>query len=181
MHIPEGDIFEYSVAMTPSRPTRQRAANCACAIVTITTPGSIESELSAKTLRNLLEDAGHTVLREAAVKNTHRAIKREIELLGADSLIQSVFTTGGTGIGANDITLEAISPILTKQLDGFGHLFTALVDHSGVCDVLCSRALAGVLDRTAIFCLPHERKVVERTMERLILPHLVMIVNSITE
>ena len=67
--------------------------------------------------------------------------------------IQFIFTTGGTGLGPRDRTVEAVKEILdreasgiTEAMRGFGQQRTAVA--------MLSRAVAGVLGKTLIVTLP---------------------------
>ena len=72
----------------------------------------------------------------------------------ADEDIEVVITTGGTGFTGRDSTPEALAPIFDKHIEGFGELFRQLsYDEIGTSTVQ-SRCLAGLANRTAIFCLP---------------------------
>jgi len=68
--------------------------------------------------------------------------------------IDMIFTTGGTGIGTRDITIETIEPLFEKQLDGFGEIFRAKSYDELGSGAILSRATAGVYKNTLIFSMP---------------------------
>lgn len=72
----------------------------------------------------------------------------------ADTRVEAVLTTGGTGITGRDGTPEAVRPLLDKEIDGFGAMFRFLTYASIGTSTLQSRAVAGVANGTLVFCLP---------------------------
>jgi molybdenum cofactor biosynthesis protein B len=71
-----------------------------------------------------------------------------------DKKIDVIFTTGGTGIGSRDITVETISLIFEKELTGFGEIFRAETYKELGSGAILSRATAGVYKKTLIFAMP---------------------------
>ena len=72
----------------------------------------------------------------------------------ADTAIDGVLITGGTGFTGRDSTPEAILPLLDKEMPGFGELFRAIsVTEIGTAG-LQSRAFAGLANATFLFALP---------------------------
>ncbi len=68
--------------------------------------------------------------------------------------VDAVVTTGGTGISPRDVTIEAVKPLVEKELEGFGEIFRYL-SYKEVGDrAMLTRVFAGVLDGKAVFCLP---------------------------
>ena len=65
-----------------------------------------------------------------------------------------ILTTGGTGFSGRDTTPEALAPLFDKVIEGFGETFRALSLAEIGSSTLQSRALAGLANRTAIFCMP---------------------------
>ena len=90
----------------------------------------------------------------------------------ADSAIQVVLTTGGTGLTGRDGTPEAVRALLDKEIEGFGELFRTLSYEEIHTSTMQSRALAGVANGTYIFCLPGSRGACKTGWERLIEPQL---------
>ena len=72
----------------------------------------------------------------------------------ADSEVQVVISTGGTGLTGRDGTPEAIRPLFDKEIEGFGELFRVLSFNDIGSSSLQSRATAGVANGTYIFVLP---------------------------
>lgn len=97
------------------------------------------------------------------------------EVTGSLQHVDAVVTTGGTGITPSDMTIEAIEPILTKKLDGFGEIFRAKSYDQVGSHAILSRAIAGLLGDKAIFCLPGSPKAVELGAEMVkdVLQHVV--------
>ncbi|MBB5016432.1 bifunctional molybdenum cofactor biosynthesis protein MoaC/MoaB [Rehaibacterium terrae] len=89
-----------------------------------------------------------------------------------DDGIDLVLCTGGTGLGARDITPEALAALGGRTIDGLGDLFR---DASAAYTPLAwlSRATAVLCRRTLILALPGSPKAVREGMEILapILPH----------
>ncbi|MFO7966992.1 MAG: MogA/MoaB family molybdenum cofactor biosynthesis protein [Archaeoglobaceae archaeon] len=97
------------------------------------------------------------------------------QVTGSMQHVDAVVTTGGTGITPSDLTIEAIEPILTKKLDGFGEIFRLKSYDQVGSSAILSRALAGLLGDKAIFCLPGSPKAAELGAEMVegVLQHVV--------
>lgn len=88
--------------------------------------------------------------------------------------IDFVFTTGGTGIGARDITVETVSAMLDKQLPGIMEFIRVKYGKEKP-NALLSRGVAGVMGKTIVYTLPGSVKAVSeylseitKTMEHLL-------------
>ncbi|HEY5962373.1 MAG TPA: molybdenum cofactor biosynthesis protein MoaE [Polyangiaceae bacterium] len=84
----------------------------------------------------------------------------------------AVFLTGGTGIGPRDVTVEAVAPLLERQLDGFGERFREMSWQTIGTRALLSRAIAGTVGNTVIFAVPGSPHAVRLALEELIIPLL---------
>lgn len=67
---------------------------------------------------------------------------------------------GGTGVAPRDVTIEAIFPILEKELPGFGELFRFKTFHEVGTISMMTRTIAGVVNETVIICLPGSQNAV---------------------
>ncbi len=95
---------------------------------------------------------------------------------GADVIL----TTGGTGIGGRDITIETIQPLFNKELNGFGEIFRYESYKEIGTGTISSRATAGVYNRTIIVAMPGSPNAVETGL-KIILPELGHLVKHVNE
>jgi molybdenum cofactor biosynthesis protein B len=121
----------------------------------------------------MLAQAGHTICGRRVVRDDTVSIASAVEIAseGMDDP-EVIVITGGTGITSRDRTPEAVRPLLSKEMPGFGEVFRQLSwDEVGPASVL-SRAFAGVMGRTLIFALPGSVNAVRLAMDKLIVPEL---------
>jgi len=86
-----------------------------------------------------------------------------------------IFTTGGTGIGPRDITVETVSPLLKKEIPGIME-FIRIKYGNEKPNALISRGVAGILGNSLIYTLPGSVKAVEEYMTEILktLEHTVL-------
>jgi len=77
-----------------------------------------------------------------------------------------VFTTGGTGIGERDITVETVSGMLDKQLPGIMELIRVKYGMEKP-NALLSRGVAGTMGKTMVYTLPGSVKAVTEYMAEI--------------
>jgi molybdopterin adenylyltransferase len=148
-----------------------------CAVLTISDTRALETDVSGRTIVELLEAAGHVVAKRQILRDEPADVYDAVvsQLGGVDAIV----TTGGTGITARDSTYEAIAGVLEKRLDGFGELFRFLSYQEIGSAAMLSRATAGVARGTAIFILPGSENAVRLGMTKLILPELGHVVREL--
>lgn len=111
-------------------------------------------DVSGKVLIERLEKAGHVLHVKQIVPDDIYQVRSVVSQWIADSDIDVILTTGGTGVTGRDGTPEAIQPLLDKVLDGFGEVFRMISFQTIKTSTMQSRAIAGVANGTYIFCLP---------------------------
>ena len=105
-------------------------------------------------MQEAIENDGHELVDRKIVVDDIYQMRAIASSWIADEDVEVVITTGGTGFTGRDSTPEALAPIFDKHIEGFGELFRQLsYDEIGTSTVQ-SRCLAGLANRTAIFCLP---------------------------
>jgi molybdenum cofactor biosynthesis protein B len=125
-----------------------------------------------KLLGDLLRAAGFTITSHAVLREDLDRIQDAVKVLIAARDAQAIVMTGGTGIAPRDRTIEAVTPLLEKTLDGFGEAFRRLSwDQIGPRGIL-SRAVAGVARGVVVIALPGSPKAVQLAVEALIAPTL---------
>lgn len=91
-----------------------------------------------------------------------------------------VFTTGGTGIGLRDITVDVIKPMLDKEIPGIMDMIRMKYGMEKP-NALISRSVAGIMHKTMVFTLPGSVKAVNEYMAEItkVLRHLVLMLYGI--
>lgn len=77
-----------------------------------------------------------------------------------------IFTTGGTGIGPRDITVDVVSPMLEKEIPGIMELIRVKYGMDKP-NALLSRGVAGIIGKSLIFTLPGSVKAVNEYMTEI--------------
>ena len=96
------------------------------------------------------------------------------KLEAASKKYNIIFTTGGTGIGPRDITVETVRPLLDKEIPGVME-FIRMKYGSVKPNALLSRGVAGVMGKSLIYTLPGSVRAVEEYMTEILktLKHLI--------
>ncbi len=104
---------------------------------------------------------------------------REI-LQQAKNTYDFIFTTGGTGIGPRDITVDVVRPFLDKEIPGIMDMIRVKYGMEKP-NALISRSIAGLYDNTMVFTLPGSVKAVNEYMAEItkILRHLLLMLYGI--
>ena len=124
------------------------------AVLTVSDTRSEETDTSGGLLVERLIAAGHELADRTIVTDDVEAIRSQVEAWAEDEGVDVILTTGGTGFAPRDVTPEAVRPLFRREMDGFSVVFhQASLGTVGV-STLQSRAFAGQIDDTFVFCLP---------------------------
>lgn len=124
------------------------------AVLTVSDSRTEETDTSGRLLAERLVAAGHELAGKAIVADEVEAIRDRVRAWVADPQIDLILATGGTGFAPRDVTPEAVKPLFRREMDGFSVLFhKASLGTVGV-STLQSRAFAGQIEDTFVFCLP---------------------------
>jgi molybdopterin adenylyltransferase len=77
-----------------------------------------------------------------------------------------IFTTGGTGIGPRDITVETVKPLLSKEIPGIMELIRVKYGMEKP-NALLSRGVAGIIGNAVIYTLPGSLKAVNEYLTEI--------------
>ena len=124
------------------------------AVLTISDTRNEDTDTSGAYLVEAITGAGHQLADKVIVIDDVYKIRAILSKWIADESIQSIITTGGTGFSGRDSTPEAASVLFDKHVEGFGELFRQLSYQEIGVSTIQSRALAGLANNTAIFCVP---------------------------
>ncbi len=142
------------------------------AVLTVSDTRTLETDKSGALAAEQLESAGHRVAARVIVKDDAPAIRGQVAGWIADDAVDAVITTGGTGITGRDVTPDALAPLVSKAIPGFGELFRMLSYADIGTSTIQSRAEASLCGTTLVFALPGSTGAVRLAMEKIILPQL---------
>jgi len=123
-------------------------------VLTVSDTRSKKDDSSGDLLSNALQEVGHTLFERSIVKDDIYQIRAALSVWVANPQIQAIIVTGGTGFSGRDSTPEAVNILFDKHIEGFGELFRQVSYDEIGSSTIQSRALAGLANNTAIFCLP---------------------------
>ncbi len=147
-----------------------RAINIA--VLTVSDTRTPETDTSGDVLQLGVETAGHKVTQRAIVVDDIYKIRACVSQWIADEQVHAILITGGTGFTARDSTPEAMIPLFDKEIDGYGELFRSLSYEDIGTSTIQSRSIAGVANRTVIFCMPGSPNACKTAWSKIICPQL---------
>ena len=124
------------------------------AVLTVSDTRTRDTDTSGQFLEDALLEAGHNLADRTIVIDDIYRIRAVLSAWIADPDMHSILVTGGTGFSGRDSTPEAVLPLFDKTIEGFGDVFRALSFEEIGSSTVQSRALAGLANRTAVFCMP---------------------------
>lgn len=141
-------------------------------VLTVSDTRTLETDSSGALIVAELGGAGHQIVERKIVTDDTELVKGQLRTWIADEGVDVVLTTGGTGITARDVTPDALAPLVTKWLPGFGELFRWLSYAEIGAATIQSRAEAGLCETTLVFCLPGSTGAIRLALEKILLPQL---------
>ena len=155
--------------MTKGHPRDQKAETVFALLVTSDTR-TVDTDETGRLAKRLIEAAGHRVGLYDLVPNDASKIGGWIKKSLDSRDVRVIVTSGGTGVGAKDKTVDTVQGVFEKTLPGFGeHMRRLSYEEVGLPGVW-SRSTAGVAGDKLIFCLPGSKGAVRTALEKIILP-----------
>jgi molybdenum cofactor biosynthesis protein B len=142
------------------------------AVLVVSDTRTLETDTSGKLACDLLAEAGHNVVTREVVTDNRDKVRSKLEEWIADPGVDVIIATGGTGVTPRDITPEAMAPLVTKPIPGFGELFRYLSYSEIGTSTIQSRAEAAVCGATYVFLLPGSSGAVRTGMTKIVLSQL---------
>lgn len=141
-------------------------------VLTVSDTRTLADDRSGQLASELLEQAGHQVVEREIVRDEVEAIRAVLRRWIASPRVDVIVTTGGTGVTARDVTPEAVAPLVTKPIPGFGELFRWLSYQEIGTSTVQSRCEAALCETTYLFVLPGSPGAVRTAMEKILLQQL---------
>ncbi len=139
-------------------------------LITVSDTRARDDDASGRLMREGIIARGHRVLASTLVADDVAAIRAAVwEMLVLPGM-DVVLLSGGTGFSPRDLTVEAVTPLFERHVEGFGELFRMLSFQQVGAAAMLSRAAAGLVRDRAVFLLPGSPKAVSLALESLILP-----------
>lgn len=124
------------------------------AILTVSDSRDLAQDRSGDVLVDRLMAAGHELADRRILPDERDQIADLLRDWCADSSIDVVISTGGTGLTGRDVTVEAHRDVYEKEIDAFGTIFTIVSMQKIGTSAVQSRATGGVANGTYLFALP---------------------------
>jgi molybdenum cofactor biosynthesis protein B len=124
------------------------------AVLTVSDTRTAQTDKSGDLLAERLTGAGHALAGRAIVPDEIDRIGDQVRAWAADDATDVIIATGGTGFASRDVTPEAVRPLFRREMDGFATVFHRASLSTVGLSTLQSRACAGQIGDTFIFCLP---------------------------
>ncbi len=141
-------------------------------ILTVSTTRGLKDDKSGHWMARRAEREGHRVAAHHVVPDEAHSIAETLGIIIDAHQPHAIIVTGGTGIAAADVTIEAVRPLFAKELTAFGPLFAQLSFEQIDSAAIMSRATAGIVGQTVVFCLPGSLNACKLACQALIFPEL---------
>ena len=138
-------------------------------------------DASGDLIVKILRENGHRVTMRRIIPDDKEQIQRVLMRALKSRKVDAIIFSGGTGVSPNDVTIEAVKPMLDKEIPGFGEIFRFLSYKKIGSAAILTRALAGTCRGKAIFCLPGSPNSVSLALEKLIIPEVGHIIKHARE
>ena len=142
------------------------------AVLTVSDTRTIETDTSGKLIVDRLTEVGHRIAAHEIVIDSELKIRAKLAQWIADDGVDVIIATGGTGVTPRDVTPEALAPLVTKHIPGFGELFRWVSYEEIGASTIQSRADAALCVSTYVFLLPGSTGGVRTGLEKILIPQL---------
>lgn len=145
----------------------QDAGLLACAVVVCSDSvhAGTKTDTAGKAIVEKLRQFGLETTTYEVIPDEIEVIRKKLKSL-ADSGYQLVLFTGGTGLSPRDVTPEAVTPLLDRQIPGI--METARqYGQQRMPYAMLSRGVAGFINQTLVITIPGSLKGAQETMDAL--------------
>ena len=142
------------------------------AILTISDSRTDATDKSGGYLKEAVQEAGHVFVEKKIVPDDIYQMRAIFSQWIADPEVEVIISTGGTGVTGRDSTPEAVTPLLDKEVEGFGELYRQVSFEEIGASTLQSRTLAGLANGTFVFCVPGSTGACRTAWSKILQPQL---------
>jgi molybdopterin adenylyltransferase len=140
------------------------------------------TDASGPAVKARLEQMGWPVRSVEVVPDELPAICQMLSAVADAGQVCAIFTTGGTGVAARDVTPEATRTVIDREIPGIGELMRATGRNSTPFAIL-SRAIAGIRGQVLIVNLPGSPRGAVESLDAIVevVPHVLKLLSGQTE
>jgi len=131
-----------------------------------------DTDVSGNLLINKIKKSGHNLINYEILKDNKELIESKILEWSKNKNINAIITSGGTGLTGRDVTPEAVERLFDKKIDGFSSIFHMISFQKIKTSTIQSRATAGIIKNTYIFCLPGSPGAVKDAWDEILIHQL---------
>jgi len=129
-----------------------------------------DSDVSGSLIKDALSEK-HKLIFYSVIPDDAGLLVSTIDHIIEKYDVAVIITTGGTGIGPRDITIETLKPLFNKELSGFGEIFRYESYKELGTGAILSRATAGVYKGKLLIALPGSPNAVSLGL-KIVMPEL---------
>ncbi len=138
------------------------------AVLTVSDSRTLDKDTSGRILAERITNAGHHLIDHQICGDKREDIRQHIQSWANRTDVDVVISTGGTGLTGRDVTPEALAPLFDKTIEGFSVIFHQVSFQSVGLSTIQSRATAGIISGTFVFCLPGSNGAVKDGWDKII-------------
>lgn len=167
--------------MSSSEHRQQAPSRLKVGILSISTTRTIDNDASGQWIKRQAEKEKHTVVCHRVIADDVNAIRGALCAALNDYGPQLIVLTGGTGLAAKDVTIEAVRPLFRKELTAFGPVVAQLSFEEIDSAAILSRATAGIVGKAVVCCIPGSLNACKLICRNLIFPEAGHLVKHLNE
>jgi cyclic pyranopterin monophosphate synthase len=139
---------------------------CAVLVCSDSTAAGAREDKSGKLITDMLQAVNANVVHYEVLPDDITQIQMQIRAWVAED-VQFIFTTGGTGFGPRDNTVEAVKQILEREADGISEAMRVYGQQRTPLAMM-SRSIAGSIGNTMIVTLPGSSNGAKESLEAIL-------------
>jgi molybdenum cofactor synthesis domain-containing protein len=156
--------------------------NAAVLTISDSVSAGTRTDASGPAVRERLEQLGWRVSVMETIPDVASEISDRLATLADGGQVAAIFTTGGTGVAARDVTPEATRAILDREIPGLGEVMRLKGREATPLAVL-SRSLGGTRGKVLIINLPGSPKGAVQSLDAIVelVPHVLELLRGRTD
>lgn len=167
--------------MSTSEHKKKAPSQLKIGILTVSTTRNIDNDASGQWIKRQAKKERHTVVAHRVVTDNVKAVRGALCDVINQFGPQLIVLTGGTGLAKKDLTIEAVRPLFRKELTAFGPVVAQLSFEEIDSAAILSRATAGIVGKSVVFCIPGSLNACKLICGSLIFPEAGHLVKHLRE